>query len=75
MDEATVELAVLLFAENKDASNKLALQKLQPLINKNNYRAIHLKAIYDISNGFKTKNEAAVKVGLARIESLAKKGY
>ncbi len=75
LDEATVELAVLLFAENKDASNKLALQKLQPLINKNNYRAIHLKAIYDISNGFKTKNEAAVKVGLASIESLAKKGY
>ncbi|WP_130802362.1 tetratricopeptide repeat protein [Acinetobacter ihumii] len=75
LDEATIELSVLLFAQNTDASNKLALQKIQPLINKNNYRAIHLKAIYDISNGFKTKNEAAIKVGLASIESLAKKGY
>lgn len=74
-DEATVELAVLLFSENKPASDQLALKKLDPLIKKNNYRAMHLKAIYDISNGFKTKNEAAVKVGLASIESLTKKGY
>ncbi|WP_288378548.1 tetratricopeptide repeat protein [uncultured Acinetobacter sp.] len=74
-DEATVELAVLLFAENKPASDQLALQKLNPLIKQNNYRAMHLKAIYDISQGFKTKNEATVKSGLSTIETLAKKGY
>lgn len=74
-DDATVELAVILFAEGKDASDKLALQKLNPLIQKGNYAAIHAKALYDISQGFKNKKEAPVKQGLASIQDLAKKGY
>ncbi|NHB58664.1 tetratricopeptide repeat protein [Acinetobacter shaoyimingii] len=74
-DDATVELAVILFAEGKDSSDKQALQKLDPLIKKGNYAAIHAKALYDISQGFKTKKEAPVKQGLASIQSLAQKGY
>lgn len=75
LDDATVELAVILFAEGKDASDKQALAKLDPLIKKGSYPAIHAKALYDISTGFKTKNEAPIKKGLASIQDLGKKGY
>lgn len=74
-DDATVELAVILFAEGKDASDKQALAKLNPLIKKGSFPAIHAKALYDISSGFKTKNEAPIKQGLASIQELGKKGY
>ncbi len=74
-DDAIVELAVVLFSEGKDASDKLALQKLDPLVKKGSYPAIHAKALYDISLGFKTKKEAPVKQGLASIQELGKKGY
>ena len=73
--DATVDLAVLLFAEGTPASDKLALQKLNPLIKKDNYQAIHAKALYDISQGFKNKNEAPIKQGLKSIQDLAQKGY
>lgn len=73
--DATIDLAVLLFAEGKPASDQLALKKLDPLIKKNNYQAIHAKALYDISLGFKTKNEAPIKQGLKSIQDLAQKGY
>src|SRR5690606_42025293 len=49
-DDASVDLAVLLFAENTPASNKIGLQKLQLLITKGNMQAIHAKALYDISS-------------------------
>lgn len=74
-DDAVVELAVILFSEGKDSSDKLALQKLDPLIKKGSYPAIHAKALYDISTGFKNKNEAPIKQGLASIQDLGKKGY
>ena len=74
-DDASVDLAVLLFSEGTPASDKLALQKLDPLIKKNNYQAIHAKALYDISQGFKNKNEAPIKQGLKSIQDLAQKGY
>src|SRR5690554_502026 len=74
-DDATVDLSILLFAEGKPASDQQALKKLQPLINKGNYQAIHAKALYDISLGFKTKNEKPVQQGLTSIQDLAKKGY
>ncbi|WP_445116509.1 tetratricopeptide repeat protein [Acinetobacter sp. WZC-1] len=75
LDDATVEWAVMLFAEGKPESDKQALQKLDPLLKKGNYQAIHAKALYDITNGFKTKNEALIKQGLTAIQDLAKKGY
>ena len=45
-DDATVEYAVLLFSENKPESEKLALKKLEPLVKKGNYQAIHAQALY-----------------------------
>ncbi len=74
-DDATVDLAVLLFAESKPESDKLALRKIEPLIKKGNYQAMHVKALYDISLGFKNKDEKSVQKGLNGIQDLAKKGY
>ena len=74
-DDATVEYAVLLFSENKPESEKLALKKLEPLVKKGNYQAIHAQALYDISSGFKNKQEAPIQKGLNSIQDLAKKGY
>ncbi len=74
-DDATIDLAVLLFSENKPESNKEGLAKLDPLIKKGNYQAIHAKALYDISLGFKNKDEKLVQAGLTSIQDLAKKGY
>lgn len=74
-DDATVELAVLYFSEGKPDSDQKGLQKLDPLVKKGNFQAIHAKALYDISNGFKNKNEAAIKQGLNSIQDLAQKGY
>ena len=71
-DDATLELAVMAFAEGKD---KEALQKIDPLIKKGNSQAIHTKALYDITQGYKTKNETLVKQGLNSIRDLATKGY
>lgn len=74
-DDATVDYAVLLFSEGKPASDKEALAKLNPLIQKGNYQAIHAKALYDISQGFKTKQEAPIQQGIQSIQELAQKGY
>lgn len=74
-DDATVELAVLLFSEGKPASDKLAVQKLDPLLKKGFPPAIHAKALYDITDGLKAKNAATVNQGLKAIQGLAQKGY
>ena len=74
-DDATIELAVLLFAEGKPASDKLALQKIDPLIEKNFPPATHIKAVYDITQGLKTKNATTIQQGLKSIQELAKNGY
>ena len=74
-DDATIDLAVLLFAESKPESDKLALSKINPLITKGNFQAIHVKALYDISLGIKNKDEKGVQKGLTSIQDLAKKGY
>lgn len=74
-DDASVDLAVLLFSENKPESDKAGLAKLDPLIKKSNYQAVHAKALYDISTGFKNKDEKPIQQGLNSIQDLAKKGY
>ncbi|HBG82885.1 MAG TPA: hypothetical protein DDX00_03735 [Acinetobacter radioresistens] len=74
-DDATVQLAVALFSENKPASDQQALKRLDPLIKKNSMPAIHTKALYDISTGIKNKQETKVNQGLQSIQNLAKKGY
>ena len=72
-DDATVQLAVALFSENKPASDQQALKRLDPLIKKNSMPAIHTKALYDISTGIKNKQENKVNQGLQSIQNLAKK--
>lgn len=74
-DDATVELVVLLFAENKPASDTLGLQKIAPLVKKNFPPAVHVKALYDITDGIKKKNPTIINQGLSAIQDLAKKGY
>ncbi|OFE44324.1 tetratricopeptide repeat protein [Acinetobacter towneri] len=74
-NDATVDLAVLYFSENTTASDQKGLKLLQPLIAKDYYQAIHAKALYDISTGFKNKDEAPIKQGLQSIQNLAQKGY
>ncbi len=73
--DATIDLAVVYFSENKADSDKKGLQLLEPLIKKGNNQAIHAKALYDISLGFKNKNEAPIQQGLKSIQDLAQKGY
>ena len=75
VDEATIEVAMLLFSEDKPASTQLALQKLAPLIQKGNMQAMHAKAVFDISQGFKLQNKDIVNSGLKSIQDLAVKGY
>ena len=74
-DDATVDYAVLLFAEGTATGDQQALKKLQPLIQKGNFQAIHAKALYDISQGFKKKDEKPIQQGINAIQDLAKKGY
>ncbi len=74
-NDATVDLAVLYFSENTAASDQKGLTLLQSLIAKDHYQAIHAKALYDISAGFKNKDEAPIKQGLQSIQNLAEKGY
>jgi TPR repeat protein len=74
-NDATVELAVLLFAEGTAQSDKLALQKLDPLLKQGNYQALHAKALYDISQGIVQKNTKLVEQGLNNIKDLGVKGY
>ncbi|QXW25457.1 sel1 repeat family protein [Acinetobacter johnsonii] len=74
-DDASIDLAVLLFSENKPESDKAGLAKLDPLVKKGNFQAMHAKALYDISTGFKNKDEKPIQQGLNSIQDLAKKGY
>ncbi|MDQ8953557.1 tetratricopeptide repeat protein [Acinetobacter rudis] len=74
-NDATVELAVLLFSEGTAKSDQQALKKLEPLIKQGNYPALHAKALYDISLGFKNKDQKTIEQGLNQIQELGKKGY
>lgn len=74
-EEAIVEQAVILFAQDKPESNKQALQKLDPLIKKGSYSAIYSKAIYDLSVAAKTNNRALGDSALKSISSLAQKNF
>ncbi|ANF82403.1 hypothetical protein A3K93_09480 [Acinetobacter sp. NCu2D-2] len=73
--DASIDYAVLMFSENKPESDKKGLERLAPLIKAGNQQAIHAKALYDISNGFKLKDDKPIKAGLESIQNLAKQGY
>lgn len=74
-NDATIELAMLLFAEGTAKSDQLALQKLDPLIKKGSPPALHAKSLYDIRQGFKNKDQKMLEQGLHQIQDLAQKGY
>ena len=74
-NDATIEYAVLLFSENDPKSDQAALKRLAPLIKAENPQAIHAKAIYELSAGFRNQNTDTIKSGLDSIQGLAKKGY
>lgn len=74
-EEAIVEQAVILFAQDKPESNKQALAKLDPLIKKGSYSALYSKAIYDLSVAAKTNNRALGDKALGAISSLAQKNF
>lgn len=74
-NDATIELAMLLFAENTPHSNQLALQKLDPLIKKGSPAALHAKSLYDINQGLKNKDQKMLEQGLNQIQDIAQKGY
>ncbi|AOA57513.1 tetratricopeptide repeat protein [Acinetobacter larvae] len=75
LDDATIDLAVMLFSEDKPQSDQQALQKLNPLIQKGHPQAQYVKALYDLGQGIKNKNQQTTQTGLASIQDLAKKGY
>lgn len=74
-DDATVKIATILFAQNKPQSNALAQQKLAPLIKKGNYAAIHVRALYDLSQGEQNKNPLLKRQAIESLQSIAQKGY
>ncbi|MCE6004625.1 sel1 repeat family protein [Acinetobacter junii] len=74
-EEASVEVATILFAQGKPEYDQLAIRQLRPLIQKNYYPTIHLKAIYDLGMGNKNKNPVLQQVAVNSFRSLASKGY
>ena len=74
-EEAIVEVATLFFAQGKPEYDQLALQQLRPLLQKNYYPAIHLKAVYDLGIGVKNKNPVMQRQAEKSFRSLAAKGY
>jgi len=74
-EEAIVESANILFRQGKPEYDQMAVQKLLPLLRKNYYPAVHLKAIYDLSLGVKNKNPFMQQQSVETLKDLAKKGY
>lgn len=67
-------MATILFAQGKPEYDQLAIRQLRPLIQKNYYPAIHLKAIYDLGMEIKIKS-CLQQVAVNSFRSLASKGY
>lgn len=74
-EEAIVETANILFRQGKPEYDQIAVQKLIPLLRKNYYPAMHLKAIYDLSLGVKNKNPIMQQQAVESLKDLVKKGY
>lgn len=74
-DEAIVEIATLLFAQGKPEIDQIAIRQLRPLIQKNYYPAMHIRALYDLAQSDKNKNPAMRQQAIKMIQSLAEKGY
>lgn len=74
-EEAIVESANILFRQGKPEYDQMAVQKLLPLLRKNYYPAMHLKAVYDLSIGVKNKNPIMQQQAIESLKDLAKNGY
>lgn len=74
-EEAGVEIATLFFAQGKPEYDQLAIRQLIPLIQKDYYPAIHLKALYDLGIGTKNKNPIMQQRAINTFRTLAAKGY
>lgn len=75
LNDATVELAALLFSDGTAKSDQLALKKLEPLIQQSYYPALHAKALYDLHLGFKNKEQKTIEQSLNQIQTLGRQGY
>ncbi|MBC9229350.1 tetratricopeptide repeat protein [Acinetobacter beijerinckii] len=74
-EEATIEIATWFFAQGKPEYDQLAIKKILPLLQKDYYPAIHLKALYDLSIGEKNKNPFMTQQAVEVFQTLAKNGY
>lgn len=74
-DDAVVETATMLFSQNNLNADKAGLQILMPLVQKNYYPAVQVKAYYDMSLGVKNKNPLMLNQGIQALQSIAQKGY
>lgn len=74
-EEASVEIAVLYFAQGKPEYDQLAIRQLRPLVQKNYYPAMHVKALYDLGIGVKNKNPIMQQQALNNFRTLATNGY
>lgn len=75
LEQATIDLAMLLFADGTPASEKAGLAKLEPLIKANNAAAQYAKALHIISQGIKTQSTTLFQEGLMGIQQLAEQGF
>ncbi|MDH0030589.1 MULTISPECIES: tetratricopeptide repeat protein [unclassified Acinetobacter] len=74
-EDASVEVATLFFAQGKPEYDQLAIRQLRPLIQKNYYPAMHVKALYDLGVGVKNKNPIMQQQAINTFRTLASKGY
>ncbi|MDM1019845.1 tetratricopeptide repeat protein [Acinetobacter sp. VNK23] len=74
-DEATIEFVDLLFKQGKPEYDRIATQRLLPLLRKDYYPAKNLQAIYDLGIGVKNKNPIMQQQAVETLKELAKKGY
>jgi len=75
MEIATVGLSEVLLSENNEASTKLALNLLAPLVKKGHLDATYLRALYDLKSGKETKNFKSIETGIKALESSSMKGH
>ena len=74
-DDATAQLAFVLFSESKPDSDKKALELLEPLIKKGHLQAIFNMSLYQMSHGQINNKPAMVQQGFNGLNDLALKGY
>ena len=75
LEDASIDLATILFTEDDPKSHRRGLDVLQPLVDKNHPRAQYTHALYTMSIGIQRKDEKIVQQGLRTIQNLATSGF